>query len=214
MNRTMKRIAGKIAEQQGFTLIEMAIVLIIIGIIIGAVVKGKDVVKSAEQKRLYTTYVRAWQVAFNNYYDRTGWILGDSNDPANAGTRDGHCGDNVNYTTLASQLSNVGLEAPPPGQLANGLQRTYTDSLGVTRTLTLAFDYKNNVGNIIRVTGISSDIGMAWDRLVDGERDGTAGDFLHTANHGPNPIVLSAWPAADDSGNQGGAHSAVLRLEF
>ncbi len=209
-----KMIGSKIKEQGGFTLIEMAIVLIIIGIIIGAVVKGKDVVKSAEQKRLYTTYVRAWQVAFNNYYDRTGWILGDSNSPTNAGTRDGHCGDNVNYTTLAAQLSNVGLEAPPPGQLANGLQRTYTDSLGVTRTLTLAFDYKNNVGNIIRVTGISSDLGMAWDRLVDGGRDGTAGDLLHTANHAPNPIVLSAWPAADDATNQGGTHSAVLRLEF
>ena len=57
-------------------MIEMAIVLIIIGIIIGAVVKGKDVIKSAEQKRLYSTFVREWQVAYNNYYDRTGWILG------------------------------------------------------------------------------------------------------------------------------------------
>ncbi len=214
MNGMRKTIYGKIREQQGFTLIEMAIVLIIIGIIIGAVVKGKDVVKSAEQKRLYTTYVRAWQVAFNNYYDRTGWILGDTNSPTNSGTRNGHCSDSVNYTTLSAQLANVGLEAPPPGQLADGLRRTYTDSLGVTRTLVLAFDYKNNVGNIIRISGISSDLGMAWDRLVDGERDGTSGDLLHTANHSPNPVVLSDWPAADDATNQGGNHSALLRLEF
>ncbi|NNG01461.1 MAG: prepilin-type N-terminal cleavage/methylation domain-containing protein, partial [Desulfobacteraceae bacterium] len=31
-------------ENKGFTLVEMAIVLILIGIIIGAVVKGKDLV--------------------------------------------------------------------------------------------------------------------------------------------------------------------------
>ena len=69
-----------------------AIVLIIIGIIIGAVVKGKDVMKSAEQKRLYSTFVREWQMAYNNYYDRTGWILGDDVDASNT-TRDGHCGN-------------------------------------------------------------------------------------------------------------------------
>lgn len=62
---------GPLGGNNGFTLIEMAIVLIIIGIIIGAVVKGKDLVRSAEQKKLYTTWIRDWQVAFNNYYDTT-----------------------------------------------------------------------------------------------------------------------------------------------
>jgi len=57
MNR--EKILG---GNKGFTLIEMAIVLIIIGIIIGAVVKGKDIIKSAEQKKLYTKYVRTWQL--------------------------------------------------------------------------------------------------------------------------------------------------------
>ena len=49
----------KVANQQGFTLIEMAIVLIIIGIIIGAVIKGKDLIRSAEQKKIYTKYLNA-----------------------------------------------------------------------------------------------------------------------------------------------------------
>jgi prepilin-type N-terminal cleavage/methylation domain-containing protein len=83
MMRRMRKVSMNLNDQRGFTLIEMAIVLIIIGIIIGAVVKGKDVMKSAEQKRLYSTFAREWQVAYNNYYDRTGWILGDGVDSAN-----------------------------------------------------------------------------------------------------------------------------------
>ncbi|HBN26850.1 MAG TPA: hypothetical protein DD405_05225, partial [Desulfobacteraceae bacterium] len=39
-----------LTDTRGFTLIEMAIVLIIIG----AVVKGKDLVRGAEQKKIYT----------------------------------------------------------------------------------------------------------------------------------------------------------------
>ena len=37
-----------IGNNKRFTMIEMAIVLIIIGIIIGAVIKGKDLVRSGE----------------------------------------------------------------------------------------------------------------------------------------------------------------------
>ena len=35
-------------RQTGFTLVEIAIVLIIIGLILGAVVKGKNLIRSAE----------------------------------------------------------------------------------------------------------------------------------------------------------------------
>ena len=44
-------------NNKGFTLIEMAVVLIIIGLIVGAVVKGKDLVTSAKQKKLYAKFV-------------------------------------------------------------------------------------------------------------------------------------------------------------
>jgi len=37
----------------------MAIVLIIIG----AVVKGKDLVRGAEQKKIYTKYINSWRIA-------------------------------------------------------------------------------------------------------------------------------------------------------
>ncbi len=199
-----------LARKEGFTLIEMAIVLIIIGIIIGAVVKGKDLVRSAEQKRIYTTWLREWQMAFNNYYDRTGWILGDSNTLLNSGARDGRC-SNPSVANIESQLTTVGLKPPPNGPTGSSLVRTYTDSSGVSRSLTLHFSNQINFGNYIAVQGIPNDLGMGWDRMIDGEMDGANGDFLYsTAWNNPAP---AAWPSAVNppaSANVAG----ILKLEF
>lgn len=194
----IRMLRTKLANEKGFTLIEMAIVLIIIGIIIGAVVKGKDVMKSAEQKRLYTTFVREWQVAYNNYYDRTGWILGDENTATNnTGVRDGFC-SLATEANLNSQLTNVGLN--PPNQGPTGLTnvRTYTDSNGVQYTLNLSFDYDADIGNFIQINGsngVPIDLGLAWDRIIDGTADGTTGDLQYDNNANPQ-ATQQAWPSA------------------
>jgi len=198
---------------KGFTLIEMAIVLIIIGIIIGAVVKGKDIIKSAEQKKLYTKYVSSWQLAYNNYYDRTGWILGDDASDTNA-TRDGQC-SNASVGNLEAQLKAIGLTPPSEGPTGSSLVRTYTDSQGVQHALILGFKYNVNIGNYIDITdatnGIPFDLGIAWDRLIDDIRDGTAGDFRYAAAS-TAPQTNIAWPGADTSAVP--ASAAILRLEF
>jgi prepilin-type N-terminal cleavage/methylation domain-containing protein len=216
MMQHIKRNGGFLTDRKGFTLIEMAIVLIIIGIIIGAIIKGKDVVKSAEQKKLYTQYLREWQVAFNSYYDRAGLILADQTNATNdaGGVRNGQCDDTITEANLNAQLTNVGLTPPAAGPTGLTTVRTYTDSTGVLRTLTLQFDYKTDLGNIIRVTGIPSDLGIAWDRIVDGQADGTTGDLLFSENHGPAAQAgqLQAWPPPSTAPDANDA--LILRLQF
>ncbi|MBG0775647.1 MAG: prepilin-type N-terminal cleavage/methylation domain-containing protein [Desulfovibrionaceae bacterium] len=63
--------------RSGFTLIELAIVLIIIGLIIGAVLKGQDLISNARGKRM-TSFVRQAEVAQWTYYDRTGTFAADA----------------------------------------------------------------------------------------------------------------------------------------
>jgi prepilin-type N-terminal cleavage/methylation domain-containing protein len=214
MKKTKKNHFGLILDRKGFTLIELAIVLIIIGIIIGAIVKGKDIVKSGEQKKIYTKFINEWNLSFNNYYDRTGWILGDDATDTNA-TRDGNCNPAATEANLEAQLQAVGLQVPTAGPTGNSTERSYKDSNGVLHTLTIVFAYDASIGNFMRITGtggIPNDLGMALDRMVDETMDGTSGDLLYSADYTASPIVAAAWPAATAALV---ANSAIiLRLQF
>ncbi len=63
--------------QQGFTLIELAIVLAVIGLIIGAVAIAKDVQRNAEYQKVVNKFAYQWKMAYDQYYQRTGVVLGD-----------------------------------------------------------------------------------------------------------------------------------------
>ena len=93
-------------KNKGFTLVELAIVLIIIGIIIGAILKGQELINNAKIKRAYNQY-REILAAIYTYYDRYGYYPGD--DP-NAHTRWGI--------------------TPASGTLGNGLIEDYTQACG------------------------------------------------------------------------------------
>lgn len=67
----------KNARRAGFTLVEMAIVLVIIGIILSAVMKGRDLVRSAQTKQYAQGFVQKWVTIAKTYQDKTGHVLYD-----------------------------------------------------------------------------------------------------------------------------------------
>ncbi len=85
-------------RERGFTLIELAIVLVIIGIIIGMVLKGQDLVENARIKKFVNDSGRKWETAMWICFDRVGKFPGDTDanglidtDPLSATCTDASC---------------------------------------------------------------------------------------------------------------------------
>lgn len=74
--RSFKHVSPR--SQQGFTLVEISLVLVVIGLILGAVSIGKDVQRNAEYTKIKQKFVDQWASAYNAHYLRTGAVVGDS----------------------------------------------------------------------------------------------------------------------------------------
>jgi prepilin-type N-terminal cleavage/methylation domain-containing protein len=70
-------------KQSGFTLVEIAIVLVIIGLLLGGILKGQEMITQAKIKNLIADFSGV-SVAYHGYVDRYRRIPGDDGD---AGTR-------------------------------------------------------------------------------------------------------------------------------
>ncbi|MDY7001325.1 MAG: prepilin-type N-terminal cleavage/methylation domain-containing protein, partial [Thermodesulfobacteriota bacterium] len=74
----LKRIKGK--RVSGFTLVEMAIVLVIIGIILAGIMKGRDIVRGSQVKQFSQGFAQKWVTIAATYMDKTGQALCDGAD--------------------------------------------------------------------------------------------------------------------------------------
>jgi prepilin-type N-terminal cleavage/methylation domain-containing protein len=200
-------------NSKGFTLIEIAIVLIIIGIIIGAVVKGKDLIRGGQQKKIYSKYINGWRMAYMNFYDRTGRILGDTdndgeadtnplnrgNPPSDAGRSALVNGDTTQDPPSFYGLKQIGLSVPTTNTDQPWKYR-YSDSEGKAHELVVSYDY-DNVGkyNYLRIQSIPNELCIAMDTMIDGSADGNNGDFIGDAPDGrawggePSDAATARW---------------------
>lgn len=106
---------GRRGSQQGFTLVEMAIVLAVIGLILGAVSIGKDVQRNAEYSKIKQKFIDQWVVAYNSHYQRTGVVVADSQ------TQPRLMVDGANYAAAAgSPISGGNMAVTAPAAICSG----------------------------------------------------------------------------------------------
>ncbi len=72
----------QLQKQKGFTLVEIAIVLVIVGLLIGGVLKGQEMITNAKLKRVESDNAGIAAAMFS-YQDRYLQLPGDDNDAEN-----------------------------------------------------------------------------------------------------------------------------------
>ena len=200
----------QVRKEQGFTLVEIAIVLVIIGLLLGGILKGQEMITQAKIKNLISDFSGV-SAAYHGYQDRYRAIPGD--DPgantrwgATAGNGNGVVGGTYNLTPCVvatescsfwDHLRRAGFVAGTgPLQPFNAV----TGFIGVQTgdgAATPAAAMGGFVSLILCSANLPDKMAIAVDtQMDDGDaRTGTVRGQLHTG--GPNPAIATAAPGAN-----------------
>lgn len=195
------------AGQVGFTLVEMAVVLVIIGVILSAVMIGRDAQRNAEYLRIRQTFVNQWAVAYNSYAQRTGVPVGDNiaaprlmvNGINYAGSLGGDLTGNagpgalcqgsaapgipvVSALNLRALILGLGIELPNGRGLNSEDRYVYLDTNGNPQELQVCFQWNapatpSGAGNVMVITGLTPDLAQSLDASIDGQAAADLGSF-------------------------------------
>jgi prepilin-type N-terminal cleavage/methylation domain-containing protein len=180
----------KDSRQKGFTLIELAIVLVIIGIIIGAVVKGQDLIDNAKTKK-FVSKSKQWEISQWTYMDRKGYMAGDSD-------KDGKIGDgDVQADLEAASFINPPNEATGSNTITLG-----SYSFEVFFGTDGGADAGKNIMIICSTAACTTEFTAAelmyiegMDVAIDGSSDGDAGQLVGTVTTPDGAITDADWEA-------------------
>ena len=200
--RNAKGFTPHLSKGAGFTLIELAIVLVIIGIIIGAILKGGDLIEGARHKRL-ASECRKWESLTWEFMDRKGAFPGDF-----SGDKDGTIDSDEDPKTDLTEKGRF-LDPPDTNSVTMG---GYTFYLWLGNTAAK----KNVIGitNDNTTPAGFSDAELAYmeaiDTSIDGASDGTSGRVRAATAATVNSAKWLMSPATPSSGDWSSATEALL----
>ncbi|HEX6734771.1 MAG TPA: prepilin-type N-terminal cleavage/methylation domain-containing protein [Azonexus sp.] len=200
------------SRQQGFTLVEIAIVLVIIGLLLGGVLKGQELINSAKVKNFANDF-RSIPLFIYGYQDKYKALPGDDKVAAD------HVTGATNATTPSSSQGNGVINGAWNTNTASDESYLFWQHVRLAGfapgpTATSATDYipKNADGGIIGITSGSATpiAGLRGTYVVCSE--GILGKFakqLDTMMDDGNTASGSMMTMANQAANQTTAQTAV-----
>jgi hypothetical protein len=200
-------------------LVELAVVLIVIGLIIGFMQVSANVQRKASYDRVLSQFVLAWRESYNTFFDFNGFVVGDGVPLT------GRVNRQVNTPLCSSDLLTLMATsgvAVPPGR-ARGLEYAdlYRGPDGVQRQIEVCFIHINDwfVGpgsadrvpaNVMRISGVTPDLARKMDAAIDGYADAAFGDVRRSTTFSQS--TAAAWPDLTNSSGEVNTVTLYLRM--
>ncbi|WP_439590445.1 type II secretion system protein [Hydrogenophaga sp.] len=210
------RLRGR---EAGFSLLEMAMVLVIIGVVMSAVMVGTDVLRHAKGQKAFSVFISGWHGAFSEFTRVTRSLPRDATPPVNrilgnmpAGTP--LCGANLTTAFMEASVSF------PQGQgVGQQTSYIYQDSSGSPQVLQVCFVtldwsvqiapppgvpvetafFETRARHAMRIQGLTVELAMQMDVLIDGSLNARMGQFRLEGSQASLAEWNPGWgiPAAD-----------------
>lgn len=201
------------SRQRGFTLLELSVALLVIGLLLGAVAVGRDLQRTAAYQRLSTDFVQGWQLAYEAYVHGVGYPPGDNpTDPT--GRVNGNAtpaGTALCGNTMINAFLAAGVRLPEGRTEGQQDRYAYLDSNGNPQEVQVCFQsvdwaepgatngsYVTRTRNVMTLQNVTFSLVGLLDQEIDGKSDARFGKLRDISLANSTGVTAGrVWPLDD-----------------
>ncbi len=208
-------------RQRGFSMVELSVVLVVIGLIIGAIAVGRDLQRNASYQRISSSFVQGWLMAYDAYATGTGIVPGDSA-TAPTGLVNGNttalCG-----TAMLNVFLAAGIRLPQGRAEGQADRYVYLDSNGNPQEMQVCFQntawaepgaavgaYVSRPRNVMVLRQMTPALASLLDAQIDGNPDARFGRMRENTQAAQTAVVDGVAWSVDERMAFGSAAATTL----